>query len=131
MVANDRRFIAAPIMLLEERIGILAFYRSADESIEIAQAYLPFMDAISEIASEFERNQKLLDRVRDGEKYEAISRLSLNAHRSLDSKQSAFHLVNDTREYVGCDRVGMFVGSAGHARLLACSGVANPNNRSS
>jgi hypothetical protein len=123
--------IVSPVTVLNESIGLLAFYRLPDESSEVARAYLPLMDAISEIASEFEKNQKLLERKRDGDKYKAIATLSLNAHRHLDCRKTAVHLVNDSRAYVGCDRVGLFVGSAGHSRLVACSGVTDASSRSS
>lgn len=123
--------IAVPLSVLGKPAGVLTFYRPQGESDDVTEAWLPLFEAIAEIASDFEKNQLLINGQGHDHQHDAISKLSLNAHRYLNSKQVAVNLVNDIRAYVNGDRVGLWVAKGHRFKMLACSGVAIADSRSS
>jgi multidrug efflux pump subunit AcrA (membrane-fusion protein) len=124
------RLIAVPVTALERTVGLITYERQAQESLDVSEAWLPLMNAIGEIATEFERNRLLLEGKQSGRQFDTMFRLTLNAHGTLNTREVAAHIANDGREYMDCDRVGVFAGSPRCIRLLACSGVSTTDPRS-
>lgn len=88
------------------------------------------VDAIAESVSEFVRRQESQSRASTDEFEQELFRFSVNAHSSLDERAVGYHLANDIRLLLGCERVSVFGVNRRSPRLLAISSVAKMEKRS-
>ncbi|MFK7768039.1 MAG: HlyD family efflux transporter periplasmic adaptor subunit [Mariniblastus sp.] len=84
---------------------------------------------VAEIAGEFVgfQNQKQISKQLSFN--DEVFAFSVNAHRSLDSKEVGHFIANDARTLLGCERVSVFSVDQGRPRLLTVSSVANVEGR--
>lgn len=88
------------------------------------------LDAIAETIEEHLQT-RIQSQASDEEVYrDDLLRFSINAHSCLDQSQLGYHLANDARLVLACERVSVFTLNRGFPKLLAISSVASVEKRS-
>jgi len=88
------------------------------------------VDAIGESIEAFVVRQSQ-EKSADADQFQdEFLRFSVNAHSSLDQREVAHHLANDSRLLLGCERVSIFQINGRKPKLLAVSSVATVEGRS-
>ncbi len=122
--------VAVPIKVSEQFLGVLTLYCGCDVSEAALRIHEQFVVALAELAIDFEKNRRVRLHADELKRWQRLNQCALAAYRSLDLRQTAFELVNEGRNFLGCDRVSLFQTSSWSTRLLASSGVAQADPRS-
>ena len=88
------------------------------------------LEMICELVGDYFRRQEvgsLQQQTHDLKRYESLSRI---IHSSLDLTATTYHVANEGRFFVGCDRVTVLVSERGALRVAAVSGVDRVDARS-
>jgi multidrug efflux pump subunit AcrA (membrane-fusion protein) len=87
------------------------------------QGYARLAAALVELAEDFHRAREL-GRLRQREQdRDELERFALRAHRSLDTAETAFVIVNEGRRAIGCDRLSVLERMGRKYQTAAVSGV--------
>ena len=97
---------------------------------ETASAQLRFLDAVAEILADFDRNRQLNRLQHQDAESGRNEQFYRQIHATLDRRAISFHIANDGRRLLGCDRVSVLRIKGSHCQLLAASGVDIIDRRS-
>ncbi len=95
-----------------------------------ARAYVRVLAAVSELAEDFERRCELRSLRAAANSWHQYDQYAQQVHRSLDSEQASFAVVNEARRVVGCDRVSLLEVRGRAVSVAAVSGVDTLDRRS-
>lgn len=93
------------------------------------QLFAQLLTAVCREAEDFENRQLAANQDQRQQQLELLLQLTRNSHGSLDVRQAAFHIVNDSRHFLAADRVWLFAIQPA-TRLLACSSTSDVHKRS-
>ena len=85
---------------------------------------------VSDLTGDFLRREQLNELRESIDQWRQFESLSQRAHASLDLRATAYHLANDGRLFLQCDRVSIVVPSGNRFRTIAISGVDSLDRRS-
>ena len=111
--------------LLEARLPeFLEVLKSPGASAEVQTGYVRFLETIGELIANQERANQLRDardRLQESQRFDQFSE---TIHGSVDLRRDGIrHVANEGRQFLGCDRLSVFVKRGRGLRLLAMSGV--------
>jgi multidrug efflux pump subunit AcrA (membrane-fusion protein) len=109
--------------------GVLEIFQRPGTSPAAQRGYAQFLQVVCQIVGDFHRNRQLADLHQLKDKWGRFERFSENVHRSLQLKETAYHIVNEARHYLDCDRVWVALGGGRRSRISAVSGVDTVNRR--
>ena len=127
LLLQNQRLIIGKIDTQAAPTLVLSIALPAEESEKLQRVYSDLLAAVCDIGADFHRNQSLNSQQQRFEKLQTFIQLIGNSHSSLEPHQVGYHLTNDSRHFLGADRVWLF--RAPDAKLLSCSGVAEVNSR--
>ncbi len=127
--ATSRTMVCQSLTALDQSIGVLVFYRPADEVPSITKSFQDLIAAIAEIVIDYEKNFALQTVQQQLAAQRTVAGLALQLNESRSSTALAYVIANDGRQLVGCDRISVFKYGGG-ARHVATSGVAKVDRRS-
>ncbi len=123
-------WIFYPFQTGAETWGVIELVQQRAVSPAGGRRHLRVLGAAVELIEDFHRRFELAElRRRDqfAQQYDAFTE---RVHRSLDVRQTAFHMANDARGVIGCDRLSVLVTAGSKCRALAVSGVDVLDRRS-
>jgi multidrug efflux pump subunit AcrA (membrane-fusion protein) len=115
--------MVSPFAVDETVFGAIEVFQRSDCPPESVAGGLRFMAALSELAGQFDRRQRLREAREREELWSQLQNFGLRVHRGLDLESVADEIANEGRPIVGCDRLSVFVGDVGSARAVSISGV--------
>lgn len=110
--------------------GVLEIFQRPGTSPAAQRGFARFLEVVCQIVADFHRNRQLADLQSLKAKWGRFERFSENVHRSLDLHEAAFHIANEARHYLECDRVWVGTSSGRRCRIVAASNVDSVNRRS-
>lgn len=120
--------IVAPVVGASDSEKVISIH-CQDLQPQLKTVYRDLLDAVADIAVNFERRLAVEQQSNKFEKLEKLLELHRNSNSTLDLESTGFHICNDCRAFFSADRVWLFT-SHGRANLLACSSVTDVNRRS-
>ena len=111
------------------RTELVEFILPSDNSNELNQEALKFLDSSIKFAETFDENAKPADRPVQLSA-ESIDEFAINVHHSMDYKKTASVVANEMRRVLDCDRVSVALRQGGRFRLFSISGQPSVNRRS-
>ncbi len=115
--------LLAPIQMEKEVAGIVEVWQEPRWDARVQRTCLNYCIQMAGYASNYLRNQsgrKLIGQEQLWTQLEAFTR---EAHASLDPVRVAYHVANEGRRLIGCDRVSVAVVEAKKCKIEAVSGT--------
>ena len=122
--------IYSPWSLEEETLGVFEIFHRSGASPKTQRAYLELVQVVCGLVEDFYRRGQLSQYRRWAADWHALQNFAVEVHRSLDLRETAFTVANESCRLLGCDRVSVLVRKGRRYRLVAASGVARVNERS-
>jgi HlyD family secretion protein len=123
--ANPTEFLVllCPIIVDGEPFGVIEVFQRPGTSRSAQSGYLRFLDALGELAVDYQRNRQLRllqDRAGAWGQFEQFAE---KVHGSLDLAETVYFVANEGRKLIGCDRLSVLRLRGRRCRMLAVSGM--------
>lgn len=127
---KEWQLVACQVRLVERAAGIIVIYHRVADGETVARAIQHFVAALAELAADFEKNRRI--RLHDVEvrRWQSLNAFTASAYRSLNAKETAFHIANEGRVFLECDRCSVFRYGTFGTKLMASSGLSTVDHRS-
>jgi multidrug efflux pump subunit AcrA (membrane-fusion protein) len=116
--------------LLEgEAAGVIEILQLPGAAAAVESGYLKLLEAIGELIADYQRTahiRELRERLRGAARLENYTQ-AIHAH--IDLQATAYAIVNEGRQLLGCDRLGLLIARGRRFRLAAISGVDKIHSR--
>lgn len=126
---TDLLLIFGPLVVDGELVGLVEVFQRPGGGPATQRGYLRFLTQMSEVASDFLRNQRLRSYSREQQHWQSLEQFSRRIHAGLDPQRTAYALANEGRRLLDCDRVSVAEVSGQKATLLAVSGLDTVERR--
>jgi multidrug efflux pump subunit AcrA (membrane-fusion protein) len=120
---TDYVILICPWMMGGQTAGVIEVLQSAGASTEVENGCLKLLEAIGELVADYHRNgqiRELRERLQSAARLEHFSQA---IHAQLDLQSTAYAIVNEGRQLLGCDRLSLLIARGSRFRLAAVSGV--------
>lgn len=126
---SDYLVLLGPVRLEGETIRVVEILQRPESRPAVQRGYLRVVAAVCEIAEDFQRRSALAD-LREREAALAnLADYSRKVHGSLDLETTAYNIVNEARQLIGCERVTVLARANQKIVALAASGVDSLDRR--
>jgi multidrug efflux pump subunit AcrA (membrane-fusion protein) len=126
----DRPVVVVPLAVLGKLVGVLEFIEHEDEP-RGDDTVAPIFSFLRQQAEEFLLRSRVAEQSKNERTAEALNRLSLSVHASLEVRRIAYAAANEICEQLVCDRVGVAIYRRSKCRMTAVSGQDRFDSRSS
>ncbi len=121
--------VLATVGVEGETRGIVEIFQRSSGGPTTQRGYLRFLVQMSELAGEYLKGRRLRQLGNRQTLWENLEQFLESIHQSLDVRTTAFTLVNESRRFIGCDRVSLTVGRGRKQQVLAVSSLDSLDRR--
>jgi hypothetical protein len=104
---TDYVVLIAPILVDKQVAGLVEVWQDADRNPAAQQGFLQFITRMAELASSYTRNHQLRQMVGQQTLWTQLESFARQIHGSLNPMEVAYHVANEGRRLVDCDRVSV------------------------
>ena len=122
--------ISCPVLVGEDSRGVVSFYVKQNLPPATHAGYLHFVETVSQHAARFEQLHDRQELLANQDAARSFERFTAAAHKHWDPTMVAYHVANEGRLYLDCDRLTVAVRHGKSYRVTAVSGVAVVDRRS-
>lgn len=124
-------FLIAPVFnRKQESCGALELLQRRDVTAAARDGYLKFLVRIAELFQRWFENHDLTRLSQNVDQYSTTMEFVSEVHRSIDFKETAFAIANESRRLLNCDRVSFAKWNGNACKVTAVSGQDRFDNRS-
>lgn len=122
----------APILLDEKTaVGLLEVWQEPRWDARMKRVFLQYVVQMAGYASTYVRNQQSRQTLNQEQLWTQLEAFAVTIHSTLDPTIAAYHVANEGRRLIGCDRVSVAIREGKKARIEAVSGSDVVEKRSS
>jgi multidrug efflux pump subunit AcrA (membrane-fusion protein) len=122
--ASGQVLLLQPILCAGQCVGVIELLGPGEWMEEARQFTLEVLGSVGELCADFERHRRLDDLGRKELESQQFDLLLRTLYGALDLQEASYHLANDGRQYVGCDRLTVLVRRGARMRTASVSGIA-------
>jgi len=104
---TDFLLLIVPIMLNEQAHGLIEVWQGANRPRNAVQGFLQFMNLMAELATRYQRNQMLGQMTGQQQLWTQLEACARQIHGSLNPVEVSYHVANEGRRLIECDRVSV------------------------
>lgn len=127
---TDYLVLLAPILVDKTVAGLIEVWQDADRSPDAQRGFLQFLTRMAELASAYTRNHQLRTIVGQQALWTQLEAFARQIHGSLNPMEVAYHVANEGRRLIDCDRVTVAIRRGRKAHVEAVSGADVVEKRS-
>lgn len=128
---TDFVVLLAPILLDEKTpVGLVEVWQEPRWDARVKRLHLNYLVQMAGYASNYVKNQQGRQSASHEQLWAQLEALSCAMHASLDPTIVAYHVANEGRRLIGCDRLSVAVREGKSARIEAVSGADVVERRS-
>ncbi len=127
---TESEVVYCPLEFDGDVYSVLEFWMPALLNLDARENTRRILAAVAEIAADYHRGQQVHRMRRQAGVARQLERLVSRIHRSLDVTATAYEIVNEARQFIGCDRVSIARRRGGQCEICAVSGMATTERRS-
>ncbi len=128
---TDQLLLIAPIMVNQQTAGIIEVWQQGNRPTQAIAGWLQFMTYMAELCSRYQRNQVMGQLTGQQQVWTQLEAFARQVHASLNPTEVSYHVANEGRRLVECDRVSIAIRYYGSkARIEAVSGADVVERRS-
>ena len=130
--ANPTRYllVLAPMRSDNQVEGVVEIFQRPDAQPVTQRGYLKFLVQMCELAADWLKTRKLRQISTRHSLWEQADHFARLVHEQLDTRETAYVIVNEGRRMVGCDRVSVGLMRRRICKIEAISGQDTIENRS-
>lgn len=115
--------LIAPIVIDKQVAGLLEVWQEPDRPPEAMRGFLRFLSDMTDYASRYLRNTQLRQMYGQQQVWTQLEAYSRQIHGSLNPREVCYHVANEGRRLVQCDRVSVAIRQGSSTRVEAISGA--------
>lgn len=121
---NPTEFVVhiAPIQMEKETVGLVEVWQDPRWDARIQRTCLGYLVQMAGYASGYVRNQQGRKLAGQEQVWAQLESFARDIHNSLDPTRVAFHIANEGRRLIGCDRLSVATVEAKKCKIEAVSG---------
>jgi len=127
---TDSLLLACPITGPDGGAGVLELMPRDGMSPAAQRHCLQLLEGLAELASDHLRHQQLRRLQERQTMWGRFDQFVETVHTGLDLEATAYALANETRRFIGCDRVSVVLGGRRRCHVRAVSGADSVDRRS-
>jgi hypothetical protein len=128
---SDYLLLIAPIIVNQQAAGIIEVWQQPNRPAQAIPGWLQFMTYMAELCSRYQRNQVMGQLTGQQQVWTQLEAFARQVHNSLNPTEVSYHVANEGRRLIECDRVSIAVRHYGSkARIEAVSGADVVERRS-
>ena len=128
---SNCNLLLVPIRQNEQVIGLIEIFQGPHKPINAMNGYIQYMTMMADLAGRYHRNQLVGQLVGQQALWTQLESYARAIHGSLSPTEVAFHVANEGRRLIECDRVCVAVRRRGEkSRIEAVSGTDVVEHRS-
>jgi hypothetical protein len=122
---TDYVILMAPILVDKQVAGLIEVWQDADRNPNAQQGFLQFITRMAELASSYTRNHQLRQMVGQQTLWTQLESFARQIHGSLNPMEVGYHVANEGRRLIDCDRVnvGQRLGKKTHVEAISGADV--------
>lgn len=120
---SDFLLLVAPIRVDEQVVGLLEVWQRPDAPAGAVPGYMSFLQVMADVASLYHRNQQRRRMASQEQVWTQLEAFALQVQGSLNPTEVAYHVANEGRRLVGCDRLSVATRQGKRITVEAISGV--------
>jgi hypothetical protein len=122
---TDYMILIAPILVDKQVAGLVEVWQDADRNPSAQQGFLQFITRMAELASSYTRNHQLRQMVGQQTLWTQLEAFARQIHGSLNPMEVGYHVANEGRRLIDCDRVnvGQRLGKKTHVEAISGADV--------
>jgi multidrug resistance efflux pump len=122
--------VLAPLKSSNQVEGVVEIFQRPDAQPVTQRGYLKFLIQMCELAAEWLKGRKLRQISDRHSLWEQADHFARLVHQDLDTRETAYTIVNEGRRVIGCDRVSIGLMHGRICKIEAVSGQDTIENRS-
>jgi hypothetical protein len=122
--------LLVPVMLGEEVGGLLEVWQGPNRPLNAVPGFLQFMTLMAELAARYQRNQMIGQMTGQQQLWTQLEAFARQIHSSLNPTEVSYHVANEGRRLVECDRVSVAIRTGRQTRIECVSGTDVVEKRS-
>lgn len=127
---TDYVILIAPILVDKQVAGLVEVWQDADRNPSAQQGFLQFITRMAELASSYTRNHQLRQMVGQQTLWTQLESFARQIHGSLNPMEVGYHVANEGRRLIDCDRVSVAQRLGKKTHVEAISGADVVEKRS-
>jgi hypothetical protein len=127
---SDYVILIAPILVDKQVAGLVEVWQDADRNPAAQQGFLQFITRMAELASSYTRNHQLRQMVGQQTLWTQLESFARQIHSSLNPMEVGYHVANEGRRLIDCDRVSVGQRRGKKTHVEAISGADIVEKRS-
>ena len=126
---TDLLLVLAPLALEQEVLAVVEICQRPGGGPTTQRGYIRFLNQMCELACDYLKNRRLRSLSDRQVLWHQLEQFLQAVHRSLDTQQTAFAIVNEGRRLVQCDRVSLAICRGSRCTIAAVSGLDTLDRR--
>jgi multidrug efflux pump subunit AcrA (membrane-fusion protein) len=122
--------LLAPILVDKQVAGLVEVWQDPDRNPNAQQGFLHFVTRMAELASAYTRNHQLRQMIGQQTLWTQLEQFARQIHGSLNPMEVGYHIANEGRRLIDCDRLSVALRMGRKARVEAVSGADVVERRS-
>src|SRR4051794_15570263 len=127
---TDFLLLLVPVMVNEQVGGLLEVWQGPARPLNAVPGFLQFMTMMADLITRYQRNQMLGQMTGQQQLWTQLEAFARLAHSSLNPVEVGYHIANEGRRLVECDRVSVAVRYGKRVVIEAISGADVVEKRS-
>src|SRR5262249_1793111 len=127
---TDFLLLLVPVMMNEQVGGLLEVWQGPARPLNAVPGFLQFMAMMADLVTRYQRNQMLGQMTGQQQLWTQLEAFAKLAHSSLNPVEAGYHIANEGRRLVECDRVSVAVRYGRKVVIEAISGADVVEKRS-
>ncbi len=126
---TDLLLLFGPLVVDGRLTGLVEILQRPGGGPATQRGYLRFLTQMSELASDFIRNEALRGFTREQQAWVDLEQFARRIHEGLDPGRTSFTVANEGRRLLGCDRVSVAIRRGSGVEVRAVSGLDSIERR--
>jgi hypothetical protein len=122
--------LLVPVLLNDQVAGLIEVWQSPGRPLNAVGGFLRYMGLMADLGARYQRNQMLGQMAGQQQLWTQLEAFSRQVHSSLNPVEVSYHVANEGRRLVACDRVSVAVRRGRKVTVEAISGADVVEKRS-
>ncbi len=119
---SEYNLVAAPVLVEGQRVGVVEVLLQADRRPQALANAVEFVQRLCSIIGQYIRRAELKELAGQQELWRSLDDFIKHIHSTLDLRETCYHIANEAKRVLGCDRVSVALMRGRKAAVYAVSG---------
>jgi hypothetical protein len=127
---TELMLLVVPVLQGDNVVGLVEVWQAPNRPVNAVPGFLQYMGVMADLAGRYMRNQRLGQLAGQQQLWTQLEAFARQVHGSLKPLEVAYHVANEGRRLIECDRVSVALRQGGRVTIEAVSGADVVEKRS-